>query len=125
MDHGQFIWGPNIIKLYQDGLEVLEVWCPISGLFQLVLGVPSKLTPDVVNENLRISEIFPEEGFEFWLRDWNGALVTAVVLSLFEADGATEEWDCKWDAIHPGGTWSFKMVLILLTIVIAIYVRFP
>ena len=51
--------------------------------------------------------------------------MAALVLSLFEVDGATEEWGCKWGTIYPGGAWSFEMVLTLLTKVIAIYVKFP
>ena len=65
--------------------------CPISDFFQLILGVPPELTPDAVNEGLRASEVLLEEGLELWPRDWSGALVAALVLSLFEADGATEE----------------------------------
>ena len=65
--------------------------CPVSGFFQLVLGVPPKLTPDAVNEGLRASEVLSEEGFELWPRDRSGALVAALVLCPSEADGATEE----------------------------------
>ena len=101
------------------------MWCLVSGLFQLVLGVPSKLTPNVVDEGLRIPEVLSEEGFELWPRDRSGALVAALVLSPSEADGATEEWGCEWGTIHPGSAWSFEIVLTLLTKVIAIYVRFP
>ena len=50
--------------------------------------------------------------------------MAALVLSLFQADGVIEEWGCKWGTIHPGGAWSFKMVFILLTKMIAIYMRF-
>ena len=101
------------------------MWCPVSNLFQLVLGVPSKLILDIVNEDLRILEIFLEKDFEFWLHDWSGALVAALVLSLSEVDGAMNKWGCKWGMIHPNGAWSFEMILTLLTKVIAIYVRFP
>ena len=37
---------------------------PVSDFFQLVLGVPPKLTPDAVNKGLRTSEVLSEEGFE-------------------------------------------------------------
>ena len=78
----------------------------------------------MVNEGLRILEVLLEEGFELWPRDRSGALVAALVLSPSEADGATEEWGCKWGTIHPSGAWSFEMVLTLLTKVTAIHVRF-
>ena len=103
---------------------MLEKWCPVSGLFQLVLGVRSKLTPDIINKGLRISKVFMEEGFKFWQRDWSGALVAVLVLSSSEAYSATEKWGCKWGTIYPNGAWSFKIVFTLLTKVIAIYVRF-
>ena len=50
--------------------------------------------------------------------------MVALVLSSSEADGATEEWSCKWGIIHPGNAWSFEMILTLLTKVIPIHMRF-
>ena len=82
---------------------MLKVGCPVSGFFQLVLGVPPKLTPDAVNKGLRASEVLSEEGLEFWPRDRSGAFVAALVLSLSEADGATEEGGGEGGTIHPGG----------------------
>ena len=38
--------------------------CLVSSFFQLVLGVPLKLTPDVVNKGLGTSEVLLEEGLE-------------------------------------------------------------
>ena len=38
--------------------------CLVLGFFQLVLGVPPKLTLDIVNEGLGAPEIFLEEGLE-------------------------------------------------------------
>ena len=70
---------------------MLKVGCPISDFFQLILGVPPKLTPEAVNEGLGASEVFFKEGLELWPRDWSSALVAALVLSPSEADGATEE----------------------------------
>ena len=43
---------------------MLEVGCPVSGFFQLVLGVPPKLTPDAVNKGLGTSEVLLEEDLE-------------------------------------------------------------
>ena len=37
---------------------------PISGFFQQVLGVPSKLTPDTVNKDLETHKILFEEYFK-------------------------------------------------------------
>ena len=70
---------------------MLEMWYTVLGFFQLVLGVFSKLTPDIVDESLRILEVLSEKGFEFWPRDWNGALVAVLVLSPSETDNAMEK----------------------------------
>ena len=78
--------------------------CPILDFFQLILGVPPKLTPDAVNESLRASEVFLEESLELWPRDRSGAFVVTLVLSPSEADGATEDEGYKWGTIHLGGT---------------------
>ena len=51
-------------------------------------------------------------------------MLTAFVLSISKADSTTEKWSYKWGMIYSGGAWSFKMVFILLTKVIAIYVKF-
>ena len=65
-NYSWLIGGSNSVEFYQDWPEIMEVWCPVSGFFQLVLGVPSKLIPDIVDKGLRIPEIFLEKGFEFW-----------------------------------------------------------
>ena len=70
---------------------MLKVGCSISSFFQLVLGVLSKLTPDTVNKDLRVSEIFLEESFEVGPRDRSGAFVVVLVLSPFNADRATKK----------------------------------
>ena len=104
---------------------MLKVWCLVSGFFQLILGVFSKLIPNIVNKDLRIPKILLEKDFEFWPHDWSNALVAALVLSPSKVDGTMKKRGCKWGTIHSGSTWNFKMVLTLLTKVIAIHVRFP
>ena len=52
---------------------------------------PSKLTPDVINKGLKISEVFLEESFEVRPRDRSGVLLAALVLGSPEADSAIEE----------------------------------
>ena len=75
--------------------------CPISGFFQLVLGVPPKLTPDIVNEGLGAPEILPEEGLELWPRDKSSAFVASLMLSPSEADEIMEEDGGNRDTIYP------------------------
>ena len=82
---------------------MLKVGCPVSGFFQLVLGVLPKLTSDAVNKGLRASEVFSEEGLELGPRDRSDALVAALVLSISEADGTTEKSGGKGGTIHPCG----------------------
>ena len=43
---------------------MLKVGSPVSGFFQLVLGVSPKLTPDAVNKDLGTSKVLSEEGFK-------------------------------------------------------------
>ena len=97
---------------------------PVSDFFPLVLGVLFKLTPDAVNKSMRAFEVLLEENFELWPQDRSGAFVAALVLSLFEADGITEEDDGKKDMIYPYATWGFKIIFTLLTKMVAIYVKF-
>ena len=98
--------------------------CLVLDFFQLVLGILPKLTPDAINKSLGASKIFSEEGLEIWLCDESGAFVAALVLNLSEADGTTEEDDGKKGTIHLHGAWGFKIILTLLTKMVAIYVRF-
>ena len=60
---------------------MLKIGCLISGFFQLVLRVPPKLTPDAVNKNFRVLEVFLEEDFEFGSCDGSGVFVAAFMLS--------------------------------------------
>ena len=67
------------------------MWCPVLNFFQLILGIVSKLILNIVDEGLRIPKVLPEEDFELWPRDWNGALRAAFVLSQSETDDVTEK----------------------------------
>lgn len=70
---------------------MLKVRYLISGFFQQVLRVLSKLPPDIINQSLKISEVFSEEDFELGSRDESGSLMAALILSKSEADKATED----------------------------------
>lgn len=56
-----------------------------------MLGVPPKLTSDTVNKGLKTFKVLSEEGFEIRLRDLSCALMVVPMLSLFEANKATEK----------------------------------
>ena len=72
----------------------------VSSLCQLVLEIPSKFAPDIINKGLKVSKVFLENGFELWPRDWNGVFVVTFVLGPFEADGAAKEDSGKRGTIH-------------------------
>ena len=103
---------------------MLKVGCPVSGFFQLVLGVPSKLTPDTINKGLGAPKVLSEEDFELWLCDESGAFVASLVLGSSEADGTMEEGGGKGGTIHPCGAWSLEIIFTLLTKIVAVYMRF-
>ena len=103
---------------------MLNVGYPVSGFFQLVLGIPPKLTLDTVNGGLGAPQILSEEGFKLWPRDGSEAFVALLVLGLSEADGNTKEGGGKGGMIHPCGAWGLEIVFTLLIKVVVIHVRF-
>ena len=48
--------------------------CVISSFSQLIFGVPSNLTPDVIDKNLGVFEVLSKESLELWLPDWSDVL---------------------------------------------------
>ena len=90
-DHCGLIEDLNSIKLYKDRLELLKIGGVVLSLFYLVLGVPSKLVPDLIDKGLGVPKVFLKKGLKLWLYNWSGAFVTALMLGSFEAGGAAEE----------------------------------
>ena len=72
--------------------------------FQLVLGVPSKLTLDAINKDLRVFEVFLEESLKVKPRDRSGAFVAALMLGLFEANSATKIYGSKRGTVYYSDT---------------------
>ena len=70
---------------------MLKLWCLVSGFFQLVLGVFSKLILNIVNKGLKIPKVLSKKSFKFWLHDKNGAIVMVFMLNLFEVDSTVEK----------------------------------
>ena len=103
---------------------MLKVGGVVLTFFQLILGVPSKLTPDTINKRLGVCKVLLEESLELWPRDWSGALIRALVLGSSKADGAAEEGGGKRGIINLYNVWCFEIILTFLIKVIAIYVRF-
>ena len=72
----------------------------VSSLFQLILGVPSKLAPTTINKGLKVPEVFLEEILELRPHNQSGAFMVALVLGIPEADGAMEECGGKGGMFH-------------------------
>lgn len=68
------------------------------------MGVPSKLALHILNESLRISEVFLEKSLEFGLRNLNSTFVAALVLGTSIANDAIEEFGGKQGMIHSYNT---------------------
>ena len=103
---------------------MLKVGGVVSSLFQLVFGVPSKLALDAIDKGLGVPEVLSEKVFKLRPHDWSGAFVVVLVLGPSEADVATKEYGSKEGTIYPCGAWDFKIILTLLTKVVAIHMRF-
>ena len=83
---------------------MLKVGDIVSSFFQLVLRILFKLTPDIVDKSLRISEDFLKEDFKIKLYDQSGALMMALVLSPSETDRVQKIKSGKQDIIYLGST---------------------
>lgn len=97
------------------------------GLFQLILGVSLDFIPDVIYKRLRVNHIFTEKDLEFQprYRCYPFALMTALILYLSKADNPTKEKGGKQDTIITYGPSGVKVILTLLTKVVAVYMKFP
>ena len=62
----------------------------VLSFFLLILKVSFKLAPDAINKNLGVLKVFLERSFKFWLCNWSGALVAALLLGPSETDSATK-----------------------------------
>lgn len=87
------------------------------------MGVFFKLALNTINKSLRVSKILLEENLKLWPYNRSGALVAVLVLGLFEADNATEEIRGKQGTNYPCDTGCLKIIFILLTKMVAVYVR--
>ena len=79
---------------------MLKIGDVVSNLFQLVLGITFKLTPNAINKSLTVSKVFLEEGFELWPYNRNGTLMAILMLGPSKADSTIEECGNKGDTIY-------------------------
>lgn len=66
----------------------------------MILGLLLKLIPNIVNKGLRAFKVPMKKSFELRLHNRGGTLVSALVLSLFEANGAMEKYGGKKRTVH-------------------------
>lgn len=69
---------------------MLKIKDIVSSFFQLVLRVPSKLTPNTINKALEVPKVPLKKDFEVRSGDKKGALVAALISSSFKADSVTK-----------------------------------
>ena len=70
---------------------MLKVEGVILSLFQLIMGVPSKLTPDTINKSFGVPQIFLEECLKLKSFDQSGIFVAVLMLGSSKAGSAAEE----------------------------------
>ena len=63
-DYKKLIRGLDKIEFCQDRLEVLKLGCPFPSFFQIILGVSSKISPNIVNKDLGIFKVFLKKDFK-------------------------------------------------------------
>ena len=112
------------IKLSEDRLQVLQVGCLVEDFLLLVLGVPLELSPVGVHKGLGVTQALSEECFELVPcdRDRGFGVMFWLVLQPAEADPIPQERRGKGNPGRSCGSSGSKIVLTLLTEVVAVYV---
>ena len=70
---------------------MLELKCLVLGIFQLILRISPKFTPNIINKSLRILKYFLEKSFKVRLYNKNDALIMLFMISLSKTKGAIEK----------------------------------
>ena len=113
------------IKLSKDRLRMLQVGCLVEDFLLLVLGVSLELSPVGVHKGLWVTQALSEECLELVPRDRDRGfgVMSLHILLLAEADPVPQEGRGRGNPDRFCGSSNSKIVLILLTEVIAVYVR--
>ena len=103
---------------------MLQVDRPVKDFLQLVLGVFLDLPLVGIHKGLGVTQASAEEYLEFVLgdRDRGVGVISPLVLLPAEANPVLEERRGKRDPGRPRSSSGSKIVLILLTEVVAVYV---
>ena len=99
--------------------------CPVKDFLKLVLGVPLGLSPIRVYKSLGVTQVPAEERLELGPCDWERSVCVMFLLVLLpaEADPVPEEGRGKKNLDMPLSSGGSKVVLTLLTKVVAVHVR--
>ena len=103
---------------------MLQVGCPVEDFLQLVLGVSLDLPPVGIHKGLGVTQAPTEERLELVPRDRDRGLcvMSPLVLLPAEADPVSEEKRGKGNLGRPRSSSGSKVVLTLLTEVVAVHV---
>ena len=98
--------------------------CPVEDFLLLVLGVPLKLSPVGVHKGLGVTQASSEECLELVPRDRDKGfgVMSPLVLLPAEADPVSQEGRGKRNPGRSRGSSGSKIILILLTEVLAVHV---
>lgn len=90
----------------------------------MLLKIPLDHSLDVGHKSDEFSETLLKKGLEFVLNKWDGTGTFNLDLWLLpaEVDTIPEKKSCKGDELRAGSIGHVKMILILLTKVVALYV---
>ena len=103
---------------------MLQVGCPVEDFLQLVLEVSFDLPPVGIHKGLGVTQAPAEERLELVPgdRDSGIGVMSPLVLLSVEADPVPEEERGKENSGRPRGSSGSKVVLTLLTEVVAVHV---
>ena len=103
---------------------MLQVGCPVEDFLKLILGVSLDLTPVGIHKGLGVTQAPAEERLELILgdRDRGIGVMPPLVLLPAEANSVPEEGRGKGNPGRPCSSGGSKVVLILLTEVVAVNV---
>lgn len=81
-----------------------------------------KLAPDIIDKRPRLIKIFSWKNLKIQSNNRVKALMTMLILSSLITDSLIEEVICKQSAVGPDDTYYVKMIFLLLTKVIVVYI---
>ena len=112
------------IQLSENRLQVLQMGCPVEDFLLLVLGVLLELSPIDVHKGLEVTQASSEECLELVPRDRDRGfgVISSLVLLPAEADLVSQERRGKGNPDRSRGSSGSKIVLTLLTEVVAVHV---